>query len=488
MKIEGIILNEKVLDKNSNWILLALISITALFRFYKIEDASLWVDEAFSIFYAQQPISNIIERATQGVNPPFYNILLHYWIKLFGISEYAVRSLSAIFSILSTFLIFQLARKYLNIQTAIFSAGLLLVSSMHQYYAHEARGFAMISFLCLVSFISYFSLFEKSKRINAIILALSNILLLYSHLITGFLILGQLIGVLLFYRNYRPAFKYYIGSFVLLVLAYLPWLFNIYNVYVRYESGKLSTWLTKPTVTELKWMFIKFASNELLMFVYLGFIIIAIGVLKRFKIFSVQKFNRNTFWMLILWGFFPVLACFIFSQFIPVFWPRYLMYSSLGLILFVSYLISILPAKSAIRTLIFLFFFGFSFGVQNLNPYKGENWKQAVPIVHENCTNNSLIILSAWYCHRVFAYYYDQNSFEDYESTVKRLKDLKVHCTNKGTGFEKINTEGIKRIILIQAHKAVVDPKNTLFKAIDSKYSLTKEQDYSGVSVSVFDQ
>ncbi|PCH69137.1 MAG: hypothetical protein COC01_02290 [Bacteroidetes bacterium] len=465
------------------------IAVICLIRFYKIDDASLWVDEAFSIFYAQQPISNIIERATQGVNPPFYNILLHYWIKLWGISELATRSLSALFSVASIVLIFKFGKRYFNLQTAVFSAGILLVSNIHQFYAHEARGFAMVSFLCLWSFYVYLDLFKSSTKAKIVLLAIINALLLYSHLVTIFLLLSQLIGAVFLFRRNKEGLKSYLLSKLLTLLLYLPWIYVIFNIYEKYTTGNMVSWLQVPGISDLKWLFVQFASNKWLIYGYLVLIVFSVFLLVQKKLFTSKQVDRNKFWILILWGFFPVLACFIFSQFIPVFWPRYLMYSSVGLILFVSYLISILPFKSSIRTLIFLFFFSISFGVQNLNPYKGENWKQAVPIVHENCTNNSLIIVSAWYCHRVFAYYYDRNSFEDYESTVSRLKDLKAHCINNGAGFENINTEGIERVILVQAHKAVVDPKNTLTKAIEADgYSQVKEQNYSGVYVAVFDK
>lgn len=53
---------------------------------------SLWRDEAFSVLMALRPVSFIIAHVT--FEPPFYYLLLHFWIKLFGQSEIALRSLS----------------------------------------------------------------------------------------------------------------------------------------------------------------------------------------------------------------------------------------------------------------------------------------------------------------------------------------------------------------------------------------------------------
>jgi uncharacterized membrane protein len=55
---------------------------------------SLWRDEAFSVLMALRPVSFIITHVS--FEPPFYYLLLHFWIKLFGQSEIALRSLSLV--------------------------------------------------------------------------------------------------------------------------------------------------------------------------------------------------------------------------------------------------------------------------------------------------------------------------------------------------------------------------------------------------------
>src|SRR4030042_5796113 len=55
---------------------------------------SVWRDEAFSVLMALRPVSFIVSHGS--FEPPFYYLLLHFWIKLFGQSEIALRSLSLV--------------------------------------------------------------------------------------------------------------------------------------------------------------------------------------------------------------------------------------------------------------------------------------------------------------------------------------------------------------------------------------------------------
>ena len=48
------------------------------------------LDEPFSIFHSQQPIQEFWKIFEQGNNPPLHFLLLHVWIKLYGISAFAV--------------------------------------------------------------------------------------------------------------------------------------------------------------------------------------------------------------------------------------------------------------------------------------------------------------------------------------------------------------------------------------------------------------
>ena len=62
-----------------------------LLRIYELGAESLWLDEAVSVSYSKGSLSSILDYPLARNNPPFYWILLHFWIGLFGTSEAALR-------------------------------------------------------------------------------------------------------------------------------------------------------------------------------------------------------------------------------------------------------------------------------------------------------------------------------------------------------------------------------------------------------------
>ena len=119
---------------------------------------SFWRDEAFSYFLAKKNVLEIIILSAKDFNPPLYQLLLHFWLKIFGPSEISIRSLSLLFfwaTLYVCFLFLQEIFKF-NFKKSLIYLLLFLLNPFLLYYAFEARMYSLFTFLATLSFYSFY--------------------------------------------------------------------------------------------------------------------------------------------------------------------------------------------------------------------------------------------------------------------------------------------------------------------------------------------
>lgn len=132
------------------WYGLALLLLLALgVRAWQLTFHSLWLDEVFSLFWANKPAATILRvglTLTEDKHPPLYYLLLHGWTRLFGASDAAVRSLGVGLGALAVWPTFGLGLA-LNRETsrarrgAWLAAVLVAFNPFLIWYSQEARMF-----------------------------------------------------------------------------------------------------------------------------------------------------------------------------------------------------------------------------------------------------------------------------------------------------------------------------------------------------------
>ena len=127
---------------------LALLLVLALaLRLYRLDGQSLWNDEGTSVALAARDLATITRNAAHDIHPPLYYYALHFWVKLWGNSEVAVRSLSALYGALTVLIVYGLARRLYGWRVAIVAGALAAISPLQVYYSQEARMYAQVTLL-----------------------------------------------------------------------------------------------------------------------------------------------------------------------------------------------------------------------------------------------------------------------------------------------------------------------------------------------------
>jgi mannosyltransferase len=150
-------------QNNLSHALLVIIISGFLLRLSNLTE-SLWGDELWATHVYLGNLRTLVYTILYDPHPPLYSLFMFIWIKLFGDSELSVRLPPLICGVSSIFLVYTLAALTTDKKTALLASFLLSVSPVHIWYSQEARSYSALSFLLLLSIISYVHLRDSHAR------------------------------------------------------------------------------------------------------------------------------------------------------------------------------------------------------------------------------------------------------------------------------------------------------------------------------------
>lgn len=192
---------------------------------------SLWNDEGSSAVMALRPLAAIAEHAGRDIHPPGYYWLLALWSAVAGTSEFSLRLLSTLASVLTVAVTFTLGRRLIGRFAAVPAALFVALNSFSIYYAQEARMYALLALWVALGWWALMLLLRRSTRWRTATLAVAIAAGLYTHYAFPLFMVAQgVIAVLwLASRHCDPARRRrallalvaaHLGALVL----FLPWL------------------------------------------------------------------------------------------------------------------------------------------------------------------------------------------------------------------------------------------------------------------------
>jgi uncharacterized membrane protein len=224
-------------------------------RFWRIDAASYWSDELFSIFWVRESLGMMWGPGLEiETTPPLYYTLLKAWNAIFGETELAGRGFSALVSVLAVPVIYRLAREFALPGTALLAAALVALSPMQLLYAHEARAYAMLPALYALALLGL-ARFCRTGGAGALALyGITALLLVYAHATSAFTLAAlNLVGFgwLLLWRaggraDWPAAFRLAAVNVGVVALA-VPQILAMIGQQGRYDLD----WISKPDLVAL---------------------------------------------------------------------------------------------------------------------------------------------------------------------------------------------------------------------------------------------
>ncbi len=197
-------------------------------RFWGLTFQSYWFDELFSAWVSNPSNSatTVAKLTLKDVHPPAYQLLMWLSYQIFGYNEWAGRLPSALAGMLTVPVIYFLARELFSSRVGLYAAALAVTNYYLLYYAQEARSYALLSFLCSLSFLYLLRVINTPSKRNLIFYIAATLALLYTHYFAFVLMAAQ--GLVVCFYIYstgwsnRPLLMYAAIAAGTLVVATAP--------------------------------------------------------------------------------------------------------------------------------------------------------------------------------------------------------------------------------------------------------------------------
>ncbi len=317
---------------------------------------SIWRDEAFTYLLASKNVFQIIYYSAFDFSPPLYYLVVHVWMKIAGTSELALRAPSLMFYWATLYACYLYITDILNTprRRALMYLIFIAINPLLVYYAFEARMYTMMSLLGVLSFY-YFSKRDTKGYYWATLAGL------FTHYFLIFVPLVHLAYTWLF--DDAEARKKYFTVMKKIAYVFAPY-FIIFLIVSR--GGGSSFWLTKrPSgLTLPAFLYVGFDENMGFFKQYLmplALVLWGILLWGARKMRSLKAEEKKLAYLLLMWFAMPATIIFALSFFKPLFLGRYLLFATMGFLLYLTLMISYLPRRLQAVILIALFFFSWRF-------------------------------------------------------------------------------------------------------------------------------
>ena len=228
------------------WVLLPL-ALAAVLRCLFVAKPDIGSDECFSLFYAQFSPAEIIRTLIQGDNPPLWELLLHFWIRLFGISVVSLRAMSVLFSSATVLPIYLTGERFVGRHAGLAASLAYAFCTFSIFLSHDGRVYSLVGMLAAWSTYLFLLLIndESHRRRRWLWLTVVNLLIMYSHYMAIWVLVAEFATAMIHGESRKRMRRGGLAHIGALAVGYIP----MYPVLWRrfLDSGLHGTWISRST-------------------------------------------------------------------------------------------------------------------------------------------------------------------------------------------------------------------------------------------------
>jgi hypothetical protein len=188
--------------KTENWLVPLLVLAGVAFRFVQLPFSCIWLDEAFSIKLAHEPLLQIVQTLSSDNGSPLFYFLLHGWMRLFGDGEYALTTLTVLLDCAALIAIpFFLRELFTDSRVRITGTvcAAFCLPCLHQ--ATNLRYYSLMVLCTVLGWLFFYRALRRGALRDGMLFVLFSVAGFYAHTLYLFVPLSQFTVLAMFYRS-----------------------------------------------------------------------------------------------------------------------------------------------------------------------------------------------------------------------------------------------------------------------------------------------
>jgi 4-amino-4-deoxy-L-arabinose transferase-like glycosyltransferase len=498
-----------------------LLFIAFVLRIANLTGESLWRDEVDSVRFAFEPLSGVFARFTTiGFNGPLYHLIVRGWLSLAGVSDFALRYLSVVCGVLLVALTYVVGRRMFGARAALIAAGLAAISPVLIWYSGEGKMYSLQPMLLALALYALLRATDSSPTAPITsyqlptwwaVFVVATSLSFYVHVLSPLF----LPVALLFFVAQWPNARRHVGggavALALLTIPYLPLLAWQAPVLLRggdighrfYPLDQIvwalaSHWLfgldgRAPLLWPATGEAVTLVRRAVLV---LGLALIAYGLLLNARRASSDSGEAKALRLQLAtlgWMVLPALLVFLVSLRMPLFLPRYVLWSAPAFYLLAGVGLDRLfdgaragriAARASLVAISLVSLAGVA--AQIIYPIRPD-LRGAVAYVLRHAQPGDMIVFQIPYMQHSFTYY-----AERFRYPLARLQLAEAPFTNHGMSPDdtarvmRILVAPASRVWLFESEAAMWDQRGLVRRWFDEALTLLDRQALRGVEVGLY--
>lgn len=439
-------------------IVIAIILLNVILKLIGITSNEVALDEPFTLFYAQQSISDITHLSIEGNNPPLYMYFMHFWTDWFGVDAFWSRLPSLIFSSVTAGIVFLIGKELKHYWAGIIAGGLYTFSSLNLVFAHEARMYALLTLIYTIALLFLIRLIKNPSFINFFIFVIASALAFYTHYLAGIMWITFLMLAIV-NRDSLGYKRIVLAMFSILLLA-LPAILVLIN---RTSDGAGNTWLVgHPNITSLYNLIWAYANSPVA--AVTSILLLVVGIIFMNKNQSLLPINLM--WLI------PVLSAFLISFSSPIFMARYLVFASIGFYLALGLVIETLAIHKNIKLILGTTLLGIYAYSWNTYTDNDRRLTEICQMVEEDMEdkNTACILFPDFVSYRI-AYHCEREAFVQPDNFVTEMEKNNFYIVNSQYD---INAQlmSYESLIVVDGNSDSRDNKSAVYTSLNNVFGL----------------